>query len=37
MTCHQCCKELPECDEYESYPWKLVDGWLYCLECIDET
>lgn len=37
MNCHQCGKVLPECDDHEPYPWKLVDGWLYCLDCIDET
>ena len=37
MTCHQCGKELPEWIEPEPYPWGCVDGYLYCLECMDET
>lgn len=36
MNCHQCGRVLPECDDHEPY-WKLVDGWLYCLDRIDEA
>lgn len=37
MTCYQCGKQLPECAENEQYPWGFVDGYLYCLDCMDET
>lgn len=37
ITCHQCGKELFETDEPEPYPWQLVDEYLYCLGCMDET
>lgn len=37
MTCYQCGKDLPECTDNEPYPWGFVDGYLYCLDCMDET
>ena len=37
ITCHQCGKELFETDEPEPYPWRLVDGYLYCLDCMDDN
>lgn len=37
MICDQCGRELPEWQEPEPYPWGFVDGYLYCLKCMDET
>jgi len=36
IYCHQCGKELPECDDNEPYPWRLVDEYLYCLNCMND-
>lgn len=37
MYCDLCGKEIFETDEPEPYPWVMVDGYLYCLDCMDET
>lgn len=36
LYCWHCGRVLPECDEYEPYPWRLIGDRLYCLECWEE-
>ena len=35
MYCHQCNKELIETDDPEPYTWIVVEGYVYCLSCMN--
>lgn len=36
MYCDKCGKELIPVSEDEAYQWRVVDCYLYCMECIEE-